>query len=127
MIFLAFLGIYCIFTLGQPWEKPRGNVNYIINSLRNGGKNGESCEGTDVVSCFSKEWIIPFYGAFLCFGLLIHFEGLLIHSMEPSRTFWLTKPPNVITNPFYGTFQNISALWLTNPPNVITNPFCGTF
>ena len=64
MIFLAFLGIYCIFTLGQPWEKPRGNVNYIINSLRNGGKNGESHEDTDVVSCFSKEWIIPFYETF---------------------------------------------------------------
>ena len=62
-------------------------MNYIINSLRNGGKNGESHEDTDVVSCFSKEW----------------------------------------TNTFYGTFQNISVLWLTNPPNVITNPFCGTF
>ena len=105
-------------------------MNYIINPLRNGGKNGESCEDTDVVSCFSKEWIIPFYGTFRSismFWLTNPLEGLLIHSMEPSRTFWLTKPPNVITNPFYGTFQNISALWLTNPPNVITNPFCGTF
>ncbi len=85
-------------------------MNYIINSLRNGGKNGESQEDTDVVSCFSKEWIIPFYGTF-----------------QSISTFWLTKPPNVITNPFYRTFQNISALWLTNPLNVITNPFCGTF
>src|SRR6266511_3463847 len=94
MIFLAFLGIYCIFTLGQPWEKPRGNVNYIINSLRNGGKNGESHEDTDLVSYFSKEWIIPFYRAFLHFGLLIHSMepsrtfGLLIHSTEHSRILW---------------------------------------
>ena len=73
--------IYTRITLG----KPRGNVNYIINSLRNGGKNGESHEDTDVVSCFSKEWIIPFYGTF-----------------QSISTFWLT-------NPFHGTFQNILA------------------
>ncbi len=98
-------------------------MNYIINSLRNGGKNGESHEDTDVVSCFSKEWIIPFYGTFQSistFWLTNPFHGTF-------QNIWLTKPPNVITNPFYGTFQNISALWLTNPLNVITNPFCGTF